>query len=410
MNKVNLTSEITMNILNRRQFLSRLSLIAGGVAMTGVLQACATATSQPAVAPSVAPSPTQATSPTEAQPAATNTSAPATTEAHAATSAPADTAVPSTSAGDTTPKVVVAAEAFIATLSDAQKSSGIFDFNDDAQRARWSNFPTGIFQRAGLRMGDLEQAQRDTAMAMLATILSTKGYQQVVDNVAGDEVLKGEGGGGGNLIFGKDEYHISLLGTPSITTPWMVQFGGHHLAINATIVGANITLGPSLTGGQPISYTLDGKTVRQLGDESDKAFALIGMLDAAQQSQAVLGSRVIDLVLGPGNDGKAIQPEGIKGSALNEAQQTALLDLINERVGLLNDASATSKMAEIKAKLAETYLAWYGSTTSGSAAYWRVQGPTFFMEFSPQSMGGSATNHIHAMYRETSNDYGVAWR
>ncbi len=322
---------------------------------------------------------------------------------------PAATAVPvAAPASDTTVKVVAAADAFLATLSDAQKKTVMFDYTDSAQRAKWSNFPTGLFQRAGLRMGDLSQAQQDAVFATLATILSAKGYQQVVDGVNGDEVLKGQDGGG-NLIFGKAEYYVSILGTPSTTTPWMLQFGGHHLAINATVVGANITLAPSLTGGQPVNYTLDGKTVRQGGDESDSAFALIGMQNTDQKKQAVLGSSSINAVLGPGEDGKTIQPEGIKASALNEAQQAALLELVGKRVSWLNDEDAALKMAEVKANLAETYFAWYGPTTNGSAAYWRVQGPTLFMEFSPQSMGGDATNHLHNMFRDPTNDYGAAW-
>jgi Protein of unknown function (DUF3500) len=322
---------------------------------------------------------------------------------------PAATAVPvAAPATDTTVKVVAATEAFLATLDDAQKKAVMFEYTDSTQRAKWSNFPTGLFQRAGLRMGDLSQAQQDAVFATLATILSAKGYQQAVDEVNGDEVLKGQDGGG-NLIFGKAEYYVSILGTPSTTTPWMLQFGGHHLAINATVVGENITLAPSLTGGQPVNYTLAGKTVRQAGDESDKAFALIGLLDADQKKLAVLGSASINAVLGPGEDGKTIQPEGIKVSALNEAQQAALLALVGERVNWLNDEDAALKMAEVKANLAETYFAWYGPTTNGSAAYWRVQGPTLFMEFSPQSMGGDATNHLHNMFRDPTNDYGVAW-
>jgi hypothetical protein len=309
---------------------------------------------------------------------------------------------------DHTIKVVAAAEVFLATLNEVQKQAVMFEFTDSTQRVKWSNFPTGIFQRAGLRLGDLSQAQQDAVYALLATVLSQKGYQQVVDNVTGDEVLKSQEGGR-NLIFGKAEYYVSFLGTPSATTPWMLQFGGHHLAINATVVGENITLAPSLTGGQPANYTLDGKTVRLGGEENDKAFALIGLLDADQQKQAILGSSSINPVLGPGEDGKTIQPEGIKASALNEAQQAALLELIGERVNMLNDEDAAVKMAEIKTNLAETYLAWYGPTTNGSAAYWRVQGPTLFMEYSPQSMGGDATNHLHNMFRDPTNDYGAAW-
>ena len=67
-----------------------------------------------------------------------------------------------------------------------------------------------------------------------------------------------------------------------------------------------------------------------------------------------------------------------------------------------------AKMAEIKGNLADTYFAWRGPTTAGSAAYYRVQGPTVVIEYAPQQMGGDAANHIHAMYRDPTNDYGPA--
>ena len=129
-------------------------------------------------------------------------------------------------------------------------------------------------------------------------------------------------------MFGKDLYYISILGTPSEKDPWMLQFGGHHLALNITIAGERGILTPTLTGAQPALYTMDGKTVRPLGQESDKALALLNALDERQRKQAILSYRLADLVLGPGQDGKTIQPEGLKASAMNEKQRAMLLDLI----------------------------------------------------------------------------------
>jgi hypothetical protein len=181
-----------------------------------------------------------------------------------------------------------------------------------------------------------------------------------------------------------------------------VQYGGHHLGLNVTVVGKNFVMEPTLTATQPNSFLRDGKTVRPLGPENDKAFKLINALDAKQQALAILGDKARDLVLGPGKDGKEIKTEGIKGSALTDAQQAMLVDLIGEWVNILNDEAAAGRMAEIKAKLADTYFAWSGPTTNGSAAYYRVQGPTLVIEYAPQ--GG--TNHIHTVIRDPTNDYG----
>jgi len=323
------------------------------------------------------------------------------------------------SAGSVTARVVTAATDFLSSLSDSERSKVTFEFTS-SQKTGWSNLPTGIFERHGVRLGDLTSAKRDAALALVAAALSRDGYQKVTEIMNGDEVLKNAGGGRtggrpgggapggrggrGGIQFGLDEYYLALLGAPSTTTPWMIQFGGHHLAINVTVVGANNVLTPSLPAAQPAKYTLNGQTIRPLGKENDKGFALINALDGDQRKQAILNYQVTDLVLGPGADGKVIQPEGILASALDTRQQALLLDVVHEWVGILNDEAANAKMAEIKANLARTYFAWSGATTNGGLAYFRIQGPTIVIEYAPQQ---GDLDHIHTIYRDPTNDYGA---
>src|SRR5579864_3514322 len=284
-------------------------------------------------------------------------------------------------------KIVTSANSFLSSLDEGQRSKVMFDFNDAAQRMKWSNLPTTMVPRAGLKMGDLSGAQRKAAMGLLAATLSKRGYEKVLQIVEGDEALKVSSGGRG-AMFGHDLFYISFLGKPSVKDPWMLQFGAHHLALNITMVGREGILTPSLTAAQPAKYTVDGKTVRPLGAENDKAFALINALDEGRRKQAILNYKVADLVLGPGQDGKTIQPEGIKASAMNAAQQAMLLDLISEWAGIINEQTAAARMAEIKANLPETWFAWSGSTTNGMPAYYRIQGPTLVIEYAPQPLGG----------------------
>jgi hypothetical protein len=224
----------------------------------------------------------------------------------------------------------------------------------------------------------------------------------------GDETLKRNQRG--NPMFGKDLYFLSILGTPSEKDPWILQFGGHHLALNITIAGEHGVLTPTLTGAQPSLYAMNGKTVRPLGGESDKAVALLDALDEAQKKQAILSYRLADLVLGPGQDGKTIQPEGLKASSMNERQRAMLLDLISEWAGIVHESAAAIRMAELKADLDQTWFAWSGpvNVTLGTniAAYYRIQGPHLVIEYAPQPMGGDPSMHVHTMYRDPTNDYG----
>src|SRR6185295_14179583 len=184
---------------------------------------------------------------------------------------------PQQAAGAASARIVDAANAFLGMLSAAERAKAAFSF-DNPQRTNWSNLPSGIYQRNSLRLGDLSAAKRASALALVAAALSTDGYRKVTDIMNGDEVLRGAGGGqtggrpgapgrggGGGVMFGKDEYYIALLGTPSNSTPWMIQFGGHHLAINVTLAGRDNVLTPSLPAAQPARYTLNGQTIRPLG-------------------------------------------------------------------------------------------------------------------------------------------------
>jgi Protein of unknown function (DUF3500) len=352
-----------------------------------------------------------------------------------------------------TGEIVSAADSFLATLSAEQKKKVLYAFDDAPQRARWSNFPTGFVPRGGISLKQMSAPQREAAMKLLAIVLSPMGLEKVNQIRQADDDFKANGsrrgpggaggrpptgpppggqngpppqfagaggpGGGGpggrppfssDDMFGSDLYYISFLGKPSTTTPWMLQFGGHHLALNITIAGSKGVLTPTLTGAQPANFKLNGKTIRPLGRESDKALALLQSLDPDQRKQAVLNYTVADLVLGPGQDDKKIMPEGLKASAMTAKQQAMLLNVIKEWAGIMNESSATARMAEMKAELNEMWFAWSGPTTgeagSNITAYYRIQSPHLVIEYAPQH--DEPTNHIHTIYRDPTNDYGRA--
>ena len=353
-----------------------------------------------------------------------------------------------------TEAVVHAANDFLATLTAEQKQKVMYAFDDATQRARWSNFPTGVVARGGISLKQMTSEQQQAAMKLMGTVLSPMGLEKVNEGREADDDFKangskrGPGGGGprpqgpppgggqggpppqfggggrglggrggpggrppgGGDLFGSDLYFISFLGTPSATQPWMLQFGGHHLALNITIAGSKGVLTPTLTGAQPAIFKLNGKTIRPVGRESDKALALLKSLDETRQKQAVLSYHVADLVLGPGQDGKKITPEGLKAQTMNAQQKAMLLDLIAEWSGILTEPYASARLNQMKDDLDDTYFAWSGATTAEAGtnitAYYRIQGPHLVIEYAPQS--DEPGNHVHTMYRDPTNDYGSA--
>jgi hypothetical protein len=317
-------------------------------------------------------------------------------------------------APDATARAVSAAESFLAALDPSQRAKANVDLNEKT-RTVWSNLPTGTrmqvgaTERNGLKLGAMTPAQEKAALAVLAATLSPEGFQKALAIVDADQVLEEQSApkraATQAIRFGRAEYYLAILGKPSATDTWMLQFGGHHLAINVTLAGRQSVLAPTHTGTQPATYSLAGKTIRPLGDENDKAFALINALNAEQQKQALLGVEVRNLVLGPGADGKMIESEGVRASTFTPPQRAMLVELTREWVGILGDEAAAARMKEVQATLADTYFAWAGPTTNGKGAYFRIQGPAVFIEYAPQGQGDNNVDHIHTIYREPGNDY-----
>ncbi len=199
----------------------------------------------------------------------------------------------------------------------------------------------------------------------------------------------------------------------------MLQYGGHHYAINLTVAGQDNVFTPSFIGVQPSEFTLDEAavdlpafvpvdmlgegTIRPMADENDLAFELINAIDPAQQDQVILDYDVSGLVLGPDENVRVLEPEGLPASEMTPDQQALLLSLVRESVGLANEGAAEAKMAEVEQNLGETYFAWEGPTTNGEPTYYRITGPTLHIEFNHEE---DDILHIHSVYRDPTNDYG----
>jgi hypothetical protein len=320
--------------------------------------------------------------------------------------APVTTAIPAADAQTTA--IIDAANAFLATLSGEQKTAVLFDFANVEQRVRWSNLPEGIFKRTGMAWGNLDKAQRTALTDLLGAVLGLEGAKNVQEQMAADDALPMRDGA--PTKFGSDHYFVSFLGQPSANSPWTLQFGGHHLAINATVVGPNVTLSPSLTGGQPLKFMWGGRPIYIVVKEAVQGAALLNSLTDAQRGKTVISIHPIDLVLGPGKNGRILQPEGLPGAEMDVQQKALLLALIEARLDIIMNADdRAAKMADVEKNLDRTYFAWWGPSKPLGAAYWRVTGPTVLLEFSPQALGGDPTQHAHNMYRDPTNEYGSAW-
>jgi hypothetical protein len=270
----------------------------------------------------------------------------------------------------------------------------------------WSNFPVSDVPRPGLRIGELTVAERYAAHGLLRAVLSPMGYQKVLDIMAADQTLADEGE---PYASGYDAYTVALFGQPAASSPWMLQFGAHHLGLNVTFVGDKAVCAPLHTGILPSKFVKNGKTIRGLGRENDKAFDLVATLTPDQLKAATIDHDVSDLVFGPGHPDAKLAPEGLPGSAMSERQRTILFGLATEWAGILNDAHSAQRLKEIRRSLPDTRFAWSGPTTHepdmNGESYFRLHGPSLLIEHAPQGNQGGYKLHVHTVMRDLGNDY-----
>jgi hypothetical protein len=89
---------------------------------------------------------------------------------------------------------------------------------------------------------------------------------------------------------------------------------------------------------------------------------------------------------------------------MDSRQKERLVKLIRAYVDRYRPDIADEDWRKIeKAGLDQIQFAWYGGLERGEGHYYRVQGPTFLLEYDNTQ---NNNNHIHAVWRDFENDFG----
>jgi hypothetical protein len=166
--------------------------------------------------------------------------------------------------GANTTAVVKAANAFLATLTDAQKNTILLTFGDTGVKTSWSNLPAALSPRKGIPLGSMTAKQQTAALALMKVVLSPQGYTELAQVREADDYLKKAAaakGGPGSTDYSSGNYYFAFYGAPSTTKQWLLQYTGHHLTHNVSYKGNKVTFGPTFEGVEPISFAKDGKTI-----------------------------------------------------------------------------------------------------------------------------------------------------
>ena len=303
------------------------------------------------------------------------------------------------------------ADKWLTSLSADQKQRATFPF-DSEERMRWHFVPNEQFPRKGVQIKEMSEAQRTLAWDLLKTGVSARGFTTAraimeLENVL--KVVEGE-----NRRFPRDHeaYQFSVFGTPGDQKAWGWRFEGHHVSIRFDVVGGDMTSStPSFFGTNPAEVRVDvpgaaPRGTRVLGAEEDAARALLASFDEDQKKTAIVTATAPNEMLTSNNlKADPQQPLGIKASAMNTAQKDKLMALIDVYVGFMTADIAADRMEKLKkGGLDNIAFAWAGETEKGKKHYYRIQGPTFLVEYDNAQNDG---NHIHSVWRDFAGDFGV---
>ena len=298
-----------------------------------------------------------------------------------------------------------AASKWLASLSPEQRDRAVFPF-DSEERMRWHYVPNETFPRKGLTIKDMTESQRALAHELLKTGLSARGYLTATSIMELEKVLRAIEGGV-RMARDHEAYLFSVFGTPGDKQAWGWRFEGHHLSVRFDVVGAKMTASsPAFFGANPAEVR-DGpqKGTRVLGAEEDAGRALLDSLDATERAAAILPIEAPgDILTTTKVTVDPLSPIGIKASALTKPQRELLMSLIDVYAGLMAADVAAERMDRLKkAGLENIAFAWAGETEKGKKHYYRLQGPTFLVEYDNTQNDG---NHIHSVWRDFNGDFG----
>lgn len=294
------------------------------------------------------------------------------------------------------------ARAFLEALTPAQRTTATVPFASDA-REDWHYVPR---QRVGLALRDMTADQQTLAWAVVASAMSERGLAKTEAIVALEAVLA-EVEGGTQSFRDPGRYHLLIAGTPDSHGTWGWRFEGHHLSLNITVVdGRAFATTPSFFGANPAEIrTGPRRGERVLADEEDLGRELVRSLDASQRAVAVIARTAPrEILTGAAARVDPLAPPGIGAERLTGEQRGILMRLVRTYVERHRPELARSDLAQIEAAGVERiHFAWAGGLEQGEGHYYRVQGPTFLLEYDNTQNGA---NHIHTVWRDFEGDFG----
>lgn len=313
------------------------------------------------------------------------------------------------------PSMPDAANGLLESLSSEQKKQATLPFDDKA-RLDWHFIPKA--DRKGVQLKEMSEAQREKAHALLRSGVSGLGYKKATAIMSLEAILAElEKSKKGGAIRDPLRYYFTIFGTPAATGRWGWSVEGHHLSLNFVVENGTITsVTPAFYGANPAKVVTElpfgmPHGTRVLAAEEDVAFQLLHSLSADQKKTAVIDATAPGEIRAAGEpQPPQTPPAGLPFAKMEQTSKDLLRQLVTAYTEKMPPATAEQRKAEIDAAgWDQIHFAWAGADQRGVGHYYRVQGPTFLIEFvnnQPDSLGNKA-NHIHSIWRQMKGDFGI---
>lgn len=309
-------------------------------------------------------------------------------------------------------KMATAAEKLLDSLSPEQKTKATFGF-DDKHRVGWFFTPQQMgkkYSRKGLPLEEMNEDQRKATLDLLASGTSKEGNKKATTIMSLEAILR-ELEKNGAMVRNPEWYFVSIFGKPSKTGKWGWRIEGHHLSLNYTLDGGKvISATPAFFGANPATVQ-DGprKGLRTLAESEDLAKDLFKSLDDEQKKAAFQETQFPEIAENTPAP-KVGEAKGLAVGKMTDKQKGTLQKLLRSYADRMPADIAEVEMNRVKeAGMDKVNFAYAGGTDAGQPYTYRVQGPTFVVEFvntQPDSAKNPA-NHIHSSWRSLKGDFGV---
>jgi hypothetical protein len=300
-------------------------------------------------------------------------------------------------------RMAVAADRLLASLSPTQATKAVFPF-ESPERLNWHFIPRA---RKGIPIKELSSEQRALAFGLIHSGVAGSGFLKATTIMSLEQILK-ELEQGRGPVRDPELYYLTIFGSPLDRGKWGWRVEGHHLSLNFVLEDGKITAAtPVFFGANPAEVRQGPRRgVRTLADREDRALRLLQALDETQRKSAIFAEKAPPEIRAANTPQPPTEAAGgVAYADLNADQRSMLRVLIESYAQDMPDEVAKAWLDEIgRAGTESVRFAWAGPADRSQGHAYRVQGPTFLIEFNNTQNGA---NHIHSVWRNTLGDFGI---